>query len=75
MEENKEYRNELPVAGENNSKPKEFIDTVAGKAYFSHTEVENEYGQWNDEWWTPRYWVIHEGKYHHIYEVREEAKA
>jgi hypothetical protein len=47
------------------------IRTAAGEALYHHTEVENVLGRFDDHWATrDGYWVIHEGKYHHVYEVR-----
>lgn len=52
-------------------KPKS-IDTVAGKAFFVKTEVEDESGRWNDDYWTKDgYWVIHRGKEHDVYKLRK----
>jgi hypothetical protein len=49
-----------------------FIDTVGGRAKYIYTEVEDKSGKWNDDYWTrDGYWVIHDGKQHHIY---DEAK-
>jgi len=46
------------------------IDTVAGVATYVKTEVEDRYGRWNDDYWTrDGYYVIHEGKRHHVYKV------
>jgi hypothetical protein len=46
------------------------IDTVAGKALFVRTEKEDEFGRWNDNYFTKDgYWVIHQGKKHHVYKV------
>jgi hypothetical protein len=46
------------------------IDTVAGKALFIKTEIEDKYGRWNDDYWTREgYYVIHRGKKHHVYKV------
>ena len=49
--------------------PSEYIDTVAGRAYYDHTDVEDKYGRWCDHWNTPHYWVIHEGIYHYVYVI------
>lgn len=46
------------------------INTVAGKAYYETTEVEDEHGNWNQRYATrDGYWVIHDGKKHHVYKV------
>jgi hypothetical protein len=46
------------------------IDTVAGKALFIKTEIEDKHGRWNDDYYTKDgYWVIHHGKKHHVYKV------
>ena len=46
------------------------IRTVVGEATYKHTEVENKMGRFDDHWATrDGYWVIHKGKYHHVYEV------
>jgi hypothetical protein len=53
------------------AKPAPSIGTVAGEAFFVRTEVENADGRWNDSYATrDGYWVIHDGKYHHVYKVR-----
>jgi len=50
---------------------KDKIGTAAGEARYIGTEVENEHGKWDDSYTTKDgYWVIHEGKEHHIYEVK-----
>ena len=50
---------------------KPYIHTIQGKASYSHTEVEDKYGNWNDSWATIRgEYVIHEGKNHHVYTIR-----
>jgi len=47
-----------------------FIKTVAGRAKYVKTEIEDKLGRWNDDYATKYgYWVIHEGKQHHIYLV------
>jgi hypothetical protein len=52
-------------------RPKKSIDVLGGKAHFSHTEIEDEAGHWNDNWFTSRgEWVIHEGRKHHVYKQR-----
>jgi hypothetical protein len=46
------------------------IDTVVGKALFVRTEKEDKSGRWNDSYYTrDGYWVIHQGKKHHVYKV------
>jgi hypothetical protein len=51
--------------------PKEYIETAAGRAYYLKTEVENEYGRWNDSYYTGAgEYVIHEGRLHHVYKIR-----
>ena len=47
------------------------IGTAAGEAFYVKTEVEDKHGRWNDDYYTrDGYWVIHEGKKHHVYKVR-----
>jgi len=47
-----------------------YINTISGRARYKGTEVEDEYGRWNDRYSTNRgEFVIHKGKRHHIYEV------
>lgn len=47
---------------------KKQINTADGVADYQGTEIENEYGKWNDSYQTKHgEWVIHEGKKHHIY--------
>lgn len=44
------------------------IRTVSGNATYSHTEIEDKDGNWNDNWYAKDgEYVIHEGKYHHVY--------
>lgn len=51
--------------------PKEFIETAQGRAYFYITEVEDQYGRWNDTYYTTAgEYVIHDGIYHHVYKIR-----
>ena len=46
----------------------ETIRTIDGLAKFVRTEVEDSQGRWNDNYQTREgYWVIHEGKKHHVY--------
>ena len=50
--------------------PAMYINTVQGKAKFVKTEYENEFGGWNDRYYTRYgYYVIHEGNRHHVYKV------
>ena len=47
------------------------IKTVSGTAKYLHTEVEDDNGNWNDNWWnTNGEYVRHEGRKHHVYIVR-----
>lgn len=49
------------------------IDTVAGKAFYVRTEIEDKQGRWNDSYQTREgYYVIHEGKKHHVYKISPE---
>ncbi len=51
---------------------KQYINTAQGRAYYVTTEVENEYGSWNDSYETVAgYWVIHEGNKHHVYKTNK----
>lgn len=51
---------------------KKTINTGAGIAEFVKTEKEDKYGRWNDNYWIrDGYWVIHEGKKHHVYKLRK----
>ena len=46
------------------------INTCQGIAQFIRTEVEDKDGKWNDNYYTrDGYYVIHEGKKHHVYKV------
>jgi len=48
------------------------IKTANGTAYYVRTEVEGANGKWNDNYFIKDgYWVLHEGKYHHIYKTKE----
>lgn len=54
-----------------NEEVKPYINTVSGRARYVKTEVEDDYGNWNNRYSTNSgYWVIHEGRRHHIYEVK-----
>jgi hypothetical protein len=45
------------------------IETVNGTAHYVTTKLEND-GRWHDDYYTKDgYYVIHEGKRHHIYKV------
>jgi hypothetical protein len=47
---------------------KPYIDVVGGRAKFVKTEIEDSLGRWNDNYYIrDGYWVIHEGKRHHVY--------
>lgn len=51
--------------------PKKTIRVAGGIADFSHTEIENEAGRWDDHWQTKHgEYVIHKGKKHHVYKQR-----
>jgi hypothetical protein len=44
------------------------IGVADGNARYLRTEVEDAQGKWNDSYKTTHgYWVIHEGKKHHVY--------
>jgi len=59
----------MPTKVLKNVKP--YISTARGKAFYSHTEIENEYGGWDQHWATiAGEFVIHEGKKHHVYKTR-----
>jgi len=47
----------------------EYIDTVAGRAKFVCTEIEDSLGRWNDYKTSDGFWVIHQGDRHHVYQV------
>jgi len=48
---------------------KKKINTIAGEAKYVGTEIEDADGRWNQHYETPMYWVIHEGKKHHVYKT------
>jgi hypothetical protein len=49
---------------------KKSIRTVRGLASYVGTEVEDKFGRWNQDYFTrDGFWLIHEGKKHHIYQV------
>ena len=51
------------------------INTVAGTAHYIGTEIEDDHGRWNDNYYTrDGYWVIHEGKHHHVYKIQPKGK-
>jgi len=48
------------------------IDAAGGKASFVKTEIEDEQGKWNDNYYTKDgYYVIHRGKEHDVYKLKE----
>lgn len=50
--------------------PQKTIRVAGGVAKFVKTEVEDKHGHWNDNYWTRNgYWVLHEGKKHHVYKM------
>ena len=50
------------------SKKGTYINTMLGKAYYSHTEKEDKHGRWNQSWATIRgEFVIHRGDEHDVY--------
>jgi len=50
----------------------EYIDTIAGRAYFYKTITEDKYGNWDDHWSSlAGEFVIHEGNKHHVYIIYE----
>jgi len=52
---------------------KPYIDTMDGRAQYMKTEVENAYGNWNDNYYISRgEYVIHEGQKHHVYVVKRK---
>jgi len=52
-------------------KGKRYIDTLAGRAYYVKTVVEDDQGHWDDHYSTASgYWVIHRGKKHDVYKIR-----
>ena len=47
------------------------IDTIAGKALYFGTEIEDRQERWNQDYNVNQgFWVIHEGAKHHVYRVR-----
>jgi len=57
------------------AKPREYIDTIRGRAYFVKTCTEDKYGNWDDHWSTiAGEFVIHEGKNHHVYKIGYKQK-
>jgi hypothetical protein len=55
--------------------PKKMIRTSQGAAYFIRTEKEDKFGRWNADYWAKDgFWVIHEGKKHHVYMVKKLRK-
>lgn len=52
---------------------KKTIYTVMGIAHYQHSEIDDEYGNWNDNWRiNDGYWVTHESNKHHIYKIIED---
>ena len=52
---------------------KNVIQTVQGKALYIGTEIEDANGKWDDNYPISKgYYVVHEGKNHHIYKVIKE---
>lgn len=55
--------------------PKPTINTASGEARYLGTEFENEDGKWNDSYAIKDgFWVIHQGKQHHVYKVNKKEK-
>lgn len=47
---------------------KESIGTADGEMFYYATEIEDKNGNWNQDYTIKDgFWLIHEGKYHHIY--------
>ena len=47
------------------------INTIQGIAYYYITEIEDDKGNWNDNYYTSNgFYVTHTGKYHYVYKVR-----
>lgn len=47
------------------------IKVAGGFADYLTTETENEHGDWDDSYKiTDGFWLIHEGKKHHVYKQR-----
>ncbi len=59
-----------------NSKINTTIRTVRGIADYSHSEIEDENGKWDDYWeMSHGEYVIHEGHgSHHVYLIRRNRK-
>jgi hypothetical protein len=50
------------------------IGTAMGEATYSHTEVEDDQGRWNDSWYFKNgEVVIHDGTLHHVYIVGDRS--
>jgi hypothetical protein len=44
------------------------IQTMNGTGYYIGTEIENNQGEWDQDYYISQgEWVIHDGKYHHVY--------
>lgn len=51
------------------------IDTIDGVATYLHTELENQYGNWNDNYYISNgYFLIHEGVNHHVYKAEKKRR-
>ena len=47
------------------------INTISGKATYSHTEIEDQKENWDDHWTTKNgEYVIHAENQHHVYIVK-----
>lgn len=48
------------------------INTISGEAFYTHTEIEDTNGRWNDNYFTSDgAYLMHSGNCHHVYIVRK----
>jgi hypothetical protein len=60
---------------QNKQEPENYISVAGGKAHYIKTEVEDSRGKWDDNYFTKDgYYVLHKGKKHHVYKLKEEIK-
>lgn len=50
------------------------IETISGTKYYIGTEIEDKYGRWDDGYYTPAFYVIHKGGWHHVYGDKEHVR-
>jgi hypothetical protein len=62
------------IFGRNKNKMKKTIKTIQGEAEFVRTDIEDENEKWEGMNLSTKdgFYILHEGKKHHIYQVKEK---